>query len=208
MSACCGRHRDVLLLPPSGKDLLPCWKGVLSRNISIFAAISGSASAPVKVKVTQSCLTLQTLGILEARILEWVAFPFSRGSSQPRSPTLQADPLPAEPQGKPLVKLALCKHTMCYSSKSYSWPDITNNNIKCSTNIIFLSDPTRLSVTTGLWCREYYPHFKEKLNSSLESKCLPRIPQMKVKVAQSCPALCDPMDCTVHGIIQASILEW
>ena len=28
-------------------------------------------------------------------------FPFSRGSSQPRSPTLQADSLLAEPQGKP-----------------------------------------------------------------------------------------------------------
>ena len=40
-------------------------------------------------------------GILQARILEWVAFPFSRGSSQPRSPTLRADSLPAEPQGKP-----------------------------------------------------------------------------------------------------------
>ena len=40
-------------------------------------------------------------GILQARILEWVAFPFSRGLSQPRSPTLQADSLPAEPQGKP-----------------------------------------------------------------------------------------------------------
>ena len=43
-------------------------------------------------------------GILQARILEWVAFPFSRGSSQPRdqtrSPTLQADSLPAEPKGK------------------------------------------------------------------------------------------------------------
>ena len=43
-------------------------------------------------------------GILQARILEWVAFPFSRGSSQPRdgtrSPALQADSLPAEPQGK------------------------------------------------------------------------------------------------------------
>ena len=25
-----------------------------------------------------------TLGILQARILEWVAFPFSRGSSQPK----------------------------------------------------------------------------------------------------------------------------
>ena len=30
---------------------------------------------------------------------------------------------------------------------------------------------------------------------------------MKVKVAQSCPALCNPMDHTVHGILQARILE-
>ena len=42
------------------------------------------------VKVTQSCPTLcgpidyTVHGILQARILEWVAFPFSRGSSQPR----------------------------------------------------------------------------------------------------------------------------
>ena len=49
--------------------------------------------------------SLRPQGLLQARILEWVAFPFSRGSSQPgikpRSPTLQADSLPAEPQGKP-----------------------------------------------------------------------------------------------------------
>ena len=44
----------------------------------------------VKVKVTQSCLTLcnpmdyTVHGILQGRILEWVAFPFSRGSSQCR----------------------------------------------------------------------------------------------------------------------------
>ena len=31
---------------------------------------------------------------------------------------------------------------------------------------------------------------------------------MKVKVAQSCPILCDPMDYAVHGILQARILEW
>jgi len=30
----------------------------------------------------------------------------------------------------------------------------------------------------------------------------------EVKVAQSCPTLCDPMDFTVHGILQARILEW
>jgi len=61
----------------------------------------------MKVKVTQSCLTLYdpmnytVHGILQARIQEWVAFPFSRGSSQPRSSAFQADSLPAEPQGKP-----------------------------------------------------------------------------------------------------------
>ena len=31
---------------------------------------------------------------------------------------------------------------------------------------------------------------------------------MKVKVAQSCPTLCDPMDCIVSRILQARILEW
>jgi len=44
-------------------------------------------------------------GILQARILEWVAFPFSGDIPNPgierRSPTLQADSLPAESQGKP-----------------------------------------------------------------------------------------------------------
>ena len=38
-------------------------------------------------------------------------------------------------------------------------------------------------------------------------------PKVKVLVAPSCPTLCDPMDCTppgssVHGILQARILEW
>ena len=46
-------------------------------------------------------------GILQARILEWVAMPSSSGSSQPRDePTfsaLQADSLPTEPPGKPAI---------------------------------------------------------------------------------------------------------
>ena len=37
--------------------------------------------------------------------------------------------------------------------------------------------------------------------------------KVKVLVTQSCPTLCDPLDCSppgpsVHGIFQASILEW
>ena len=45
----------------------------------------------VKVKVTQLWVTLCdpmdciVHGILQVRILEWVAFPFSRGSSYPRN---------------------------------------------------------------------------------------------------------------------------
>jgi len=81
-----------------------------------------SSSAPppgtlwkVKVLVAQSCPTLCDLldcsppgssvhGILQARILEWVAIPFSMESSWPRdriqgSPGLQADSLWSEPPG-------------------------------------------------------------------------------------------------------------
>ena len=43
--------------------------------------------------------------ILQARILEWVVLPFSRGSLdpgiKPGSPTMPADPLQSEPPGKP-----------------------------------------------------------------------------------------------------------
>ena len=51
------------------------------------------SSSLVKVKAAQSCLTLCDLmdfivhGILQARILEWVAILFSRGSSQLRDQT-------------------------------------------------------------------------------------------------------------------------
>ena len=65
----------------------------------------------LNVKAALLCSTLcdsvdyTVHGILQARILEWVAFPLSRGSSQsrdqPRSLALQVDSLPAEPQGKP-----------------------------------------------------------------------------------------------------------
>ena len=46
-----------------------------------------------------------SMGILQARLLEWVAMPSSRGSSQPgvetRSPTVQEDSLSSQTPGKP-----------------------------------------------------------------------------------------------------------
>ena len=71
------------------------------------------------VLVAQSCLTLcdpldcrppgsSVYGILLARLLEWVAIPFSRGSSQPGDRTwvscIAGRFLPSEPPGNPLGK--------------------------------------------------------------------------------------------------------
>ena len=57
-------------------------------------------------------------GILLARILEGVAFPFSRGSSQSRDRThvlpIAADSLPAEPQGKPNIDRSYIKQDRRY----------------------------------------------------------------------------------------------
>ena len=41
----------------------------------------------------------------------------------------------------------------------------------------------------------------------------PKVNKVESKVAQSCPTLCDPMDCSppgssIHGILQARVLEW
>ena len=70
----------------------------------------------VKVLVAQSCPTIcdpmdcsppgsSVHGIFQARILEWIAISFSRGSSRPRDGTgslvLQADSLLTELRGKP-----------------------------------------------------------------------------------------------------------
>ena len=96
-------------------------------------------------------VSLQPHRLLQARILQWIAFPFPRDlpnpGIEPRSPALQADSLPTELPGKP-------KHYLALSG--------------------FSSQP----------------------------KCL------KVKVAKSFPTLWDLVDYTIHGNLQARILEW
>ena len=64
------------------------WQGLLWGSSGQYSMISMP-----KVKVVQSCLTLcdpmdyTVHGMLQARILEWVAVSSSRGSSQPRHQT-------------------------------------------------------------------------------------------------------------------------
>ena len=66
-------------------------------------------------------------GILQARILEWVAVFFSRGSSWPRNwtwvsapPALQADALPSEPPGKPSLYGVQIIHIKCKLKNVYN----------------------------------------------------------------------------------------
>ena len=82
--------------------------GLISFRIDWFDFLSVQGSK--HMKVAQSCLTLcdpmdcTVHEILQASILKWVAFPSSRGSSQPRNRTqvspLQADSFPTELCGK------------------------------------------------------------------------------------------------------------
>ena len=112
----------VFLFSGQGRPICPLLcldklKATLRHHMSWILYIS-----LVKVLVTQLCLTLwdpmdcipldsSVHGILQARILEWVAILLSRGLSWPRdqtgSPALQMDPLLSEPPGKPNCNFSL-----------------------------------------------------------------------------------------------------
>ena len=83
-------HTHRLML---NSNILKLWRLVFNRVTRSYCLGSfpdTDSTRKVKVKVAQLCLTLcdpmdvTIHEILQARILEWVAFPFPRGSSQPR----------------------------------------------------------------------------------------------------------------------------
>ena len=60
---------------------------------------------------------------------------------------------------------------------------------------------------------EHYPQWAQLVLPCQEQLQGPVLSLSESEVAQSCPTLCDPMDCSlpgfsVHGIFQARILEW
>ena len=100
--------------------------------VVLFLGVNESES-----EVTQSCPTLcnpmdcslpgcSIRGIFQARVLEWAAISFSRGSSQPRDrpryPALPTDALPSEPPGKPyMIFFSIALHCMDITYFSYSF---------------------------------------------------------------------------------------
>ena len=104
-------YRSGLPFPSPGDLPDPGIKPALIKpGLPALWADSLLSESESEMKVAQSCPTLcdpmvhTVHGILQARILDWGAFPFSRGSSQPNDQTqvsrLQVDSLPVEPQGK------------------------------------------------------------------------------------------------------------
>ena len=166
-------------------------------------------------KLLQSCLTLcdssdcippesSVHGILQARILEWIAMPSSRGSG---CHALLRTPFPPQDQTRIFRSTALAGR---FSTTSTTW-----------------EDPLRPAAAKLL---QSCPTLCDPIDGSPPGSAIPGILQartlewvaillqcMKVKseseVAQSCPTPSDPMDCSpagpsVHGIFQARVLEW
>ena len=59
------------------------------------------------------------------------------------------------------------------------------------------------------WHQQFNEHEFEQTPRDSEGTRKPGVLQVpEVKVTQSCPTLCEPMDYTVQAILQARILEW
>ena len=131
-------------------------------------------------------------GILQARILEWVAFLFSRGSStpgiKPRSPALQAVSLLTEPPGKPKTNYRYTKLITVTEKPTYKEEKSTEEVFRM------------INQLKRKWGERSEIQFQFQSESESE-------------VAQSCQTLRDPVDrslpgSSIHGIFQARVLEW
>ena len=90
------------------KSVVFHWDGLGNRAqlvVLCCVVLSRSVVSNSVTPWTAACQAPLSRGILQARILEWVAMPVSRGSSQPgikpRFPASQVDSLLSEPPGSP-----------------------------------------------------------------------------------------------------------
>ena len=131
--------------------------------------------------------------ISQARILEWIAISFSRGSSWPMGqnlyPCVGRQFLYTESPGKPIyisVLLLLLSRFSC----------------------------VRLCATPQTAAHQALPSLGFSRQEHWSGLPFPfPMHESESEVAQSCPTVSDPMDCSlpgssIHGIFQARVLEW
>ena len=131
-------------------------------------------------------------GIPQARILEWVAMPSSRGSSRPRDQT--------HVYFVSCINRWILYHWSHQESQNNSWmiTQLIGGRTRIQTLALYIASVT----PTYDFCSRQPAWFVSTTHVGLESES---------EVAQSCPTLCDPMDCSlpgssVHGIFQARVL--
>ena len=127
-------------------------------------------------------------GILQARIVEWVALPSSRGSSWPKGSNQrllhllhgQVDSLPLVPSGKPMGYVLSVNYLIQSSTKpcktefhkSETWGSkkLYNFSRKRNRNSIFIS---ALCLTNGkeMWLRNNCDSIHQAVSSLLSSRC-------------------------------------
>ena len=158
---------------------------------------------------------VRLFGVLQARILKWVAILFSRGCFllQGIFPTQGWNP-----------SLPHCRHILYQLSHQGSPQIVCSVQFSCSvmSNSLRPHEPQHArppcpSPTPGVypdscplsrWC-----HPTISFSVVPFSSCPQSAAAAAAKSLQSCPTLCDPMDCSlpgfsVHGILQARTLEW
>ena len=135
--------------------------------------------------------------ILQARILDWLANPFSRGSSRPRNWTQ--------------VSCIAGKFFTIWANKEatiYAAAAATKSLHSCLT----LCDPINCSPLGST-----IPGILQEKTLECVAISFSNAGKWKLKseseVAQLCPTLSNPMDCSlpgrsIHGIFQARVLEW
>ena len=122
-------------------------------------------------------------GILQARILEWVAFPFSKGSSQPRD----------------WIQVS------CIAGRFFSsWAIREAQEYWSGKPISSLANLPDLGIEPGSPALQ-----ADSLPTELSGKPI----ATAAKSLQLCPTLCDPVDISppgspAPGILQARTLEW
>ena len=120
-------------------------------------------------------------------------------------------------------KSSSCLPLMTETVRLFLWVDPPVDTQKCIMSGI-LSSTYWLVTVVSLWMEQHewdasvlLIEFGSDVISALRTntshhKALAALPAKAWKVegwvAQSCPTLCDPMDYTVHGILQTRILEW
>ena len=157
-------------------------------------------------------------GIFQARVLEWVAISFSRGSSQPRDRT-GVSCIVGRCFTKPQGSLTPCYNLQLLNpngSQKGSWlmPTLRDNYQGYTTGLLLLSRFSRvwLCATPQAAAHQATPSLGFSRQEYWSGLPFPS-PVHESEVAQLCPTLSDHMDCSppgssVHGIFQARVLEW